>query len=165
MRLPFTISVTGTSPGPMHGAGPVCASTSATPADVTAVARLLTPAVFRKLRRLTLTRSGFFRNSSFGAMSKPPQRLTDKKRTRMAKRYSISRRLYKDKGRRPRPRRRLRLPFEDVDELGQRLDLAARGVQNRPPLLQSRDRQLLVFKADPSVFGHLDDHGVHRLDV
>ena len=52
-RLPLTISVTGTSPGPTTR-GPVCASTSAAPADVTAVARLVTPALFKKSLRLTV---------------------------------------------------------------------------------------------------------------
>src|SRR5437867_12439205 len=52
-RLPFTISATGTSPGPTTR-GPVCASVSATPAAVTAEASPVTPAPFRNSLRLTV---------------------------------------------------------------------------------------------------------------
>ena len=51
IRLPLTIRVTGTSPGP-DDRGPDCAS--ATVAVVTAVARLVTPALFKKSLRLTV---------------------------------------------------------------------------------------------------------------
>ena len=55
-------SVTGTSPGQIT-AGPVCASTSATPTEVTAVARLLTPAVFRKAAAADAGRDRVFSNT------------------------------------------------------------------------------------------------------
>src|SRR3954468_16814671 len=51
-RLPLTVSVTGTSPGPSI-AGPACAAASGTATDVTAVAMLVTPALFKKSLRLT----------------------------------------------------------------------------------------------------------------
>src|SRR5439155_12597946 len=54
-RLPFTVSVTGTSPGPTTR-GPVCAATSGTATVVTAVAKPDTPALFKKSLRLTLMR-------------------------------------------------------------------------------------------------------------
>src|ERR1051325_1947939 len=70
-RLPLTVSATGTSPGP-RTRGPVCVCASISVVAVpTAVARLPTPAVLRKSRRLKAE------ESSFGGMVKSidPRRL------------------------------------------------------------------------------------------
>src|SRR3954470_14309070 len=67
MRLPFTISVIGTSPGPTPALPPaaVCASSSGEAAAVTA---LTTPADLRKSRRVTANPPGL---SSLRAIANP----------------------------------------------------------------------------------------------
>src|SRR5262249_52731104 len=56
-RLPLTVRVTGTSPGPTRR-GPVCASTSGAATVVTALATPVRPADLRKSRRLKLSDIG-----------------------------------------------------------------------------------------------------------
>src|SRR5262249_34036254 len=77
------MSVTGTSPGPTT-AGPVWASASGTATVVTAVARLVTPALFKKSLRLTDMRGIIARGLDAGDARLKPSRYTCRRRLRAA---------------------------------------------------------------------------------
>src|SRR5262249_1962900 len=153
-RLPFTVSVTETSPGPTVRTG-TCASASLTP--TTPAARLPTPVDLRNVPRLTPRRSAVSCVSCVEGMAE--SRLTGRSGPKdNQKSLSVYRVL--------RSVNFVRLrEVQHVEELLQRFELVFGGIDDGAPLLQARLRPVFVFEAGPAVLRDFDDDRTHGGDV